>query len=164
MDHSGCRIVYQQSIPQALAGNVFMLVHEGQSSFYIQGSTDFVVVAHPKHEYATNSETVILERILETRASRRARDEHLRQGCDASFAAGVATGVHAVPEVPAVPPTASNVFDPEEKHEVKYGRTQFGLEVFCHNFPPPPPAGPTMDVDVVERTPPWDIGCHPLGR
>ena len=130
-----------------------MFLHNGpgQSSFYIQASTDFVVVAHPKHDHTTNSETVLLERILESRSSRRARDEHLRQASDATFNAGV----HAVPAVSAVPPTASNNFDPEEKQEVKYGRTQYGLQVVCHNFPPPPLAGPTMDVDVVERTPPF---------
>ena len=144
-----------------------MLLHDGQTSFYVQGSTDFVVVAHPKYDYGTNSETVVLERLLETRASRRARDEHLRQSTGQVHAASYP--VHAVPggafAAPDGSPTASNNFDPEEKQEIKYGRTQYGLEVLCHDFPPHPLAGPTRDVDVVERTPPWGIGWVglPLG-
>ena len=146
----------QQSIPKALAGNVFTLLHNGETSFYVQASTDFVVVAHPKHDYATNSATVLLERILEARSSRVARDEHRRQ-----HTAAVHSAVHAVHAVPAVTPTASNHFDPEEKQEIRYGRTQYGLEVLCHYFPPPPLAGYTRDVDVVGRTPP--LGWPPLG-
>ena len=135
-----------------------MFLHNDATSFYIQGSTDFVVVAHPKHDYATNSETVLLERILEGRNSKVARDEHHRQ----STGAMQHNAVRAVPAVPDSPsPTASNTFDPEEKHEIRYGRTQYGLEVLCHYFPPPPLAGHTRDVDVVGRTPP--LGWPPLG-
>ena len=38
---------------------MFMLLHDGQTSFYIQGSTDFVVVAHPKYDYHSSSDTVV---------------------------------------------------------------------------------------------------------
>ena len=128
-----------------------MLLHNDESSFYIQGSTDFVVVAHPKHDHATNSKTVILERILEARASRASRDAHYAQ-----MQAATHSAVPAVPAVPGVPAVfaASNNFDPEEKQEIRFGRTQYGLEVLCHDFHQPPLAGPTRDVDVEERTPP----------
>ena len=140
---------------------MFMFLHDGQTSFYIQGSTDFVVVAHPKYDVHSSSETVILERVLESRASKLARDEHLRQSTGNVHAASV----HAVHAAPDRTPAASNNFDPQEKQEVKFGRTQHGLQVLCHDFPPHPLAGPTRDVDVVERTPPWGIGWVglPLG-
>ena len=151
----------QQSLPKALAADMFSLVHKDKMSFYFQGSTDFLVAAKPTYENDTDSEKVQLERILESHESRQRRNAHQAQTSDVLFTAGA----HAVPAVPAVQsPTASNVFDPAEKQHITYSMGRHGLEVFFHHFPPPPPAGPTMDVDVVEGTPPWDIGCHPLGR
>ena len=147
---------------------MFMFLHDGQTSFYIQASTDFVVVAQPKYDVHSNSETVILERVLESRASKLARDEHLRQSTGNVHAASV-HAVHAVGggvfAAPDGAPTASNNFDPDEKQEVRFCRTQYGLQVLCHDFPPHPLAGPTRDVDVVERTAPWGIGWVglPLG-
>ena len=49
----------QQSLPKALAADMFSLVHkEGNMSFYFQGSTDFLVVAKEKYENNTVSESV----------------------------------------------------------------------------------------------------------
>ena len=109
---------------------MFMLLHDADASFYVQASTDFVVLAHPKFDSNTNSTTVILERILEARASKNARDEFHRT----SYATAA---VGAVPAVPAVP-SGSNYFDPEEKQDIRYGRTQYGLEVRCQDPYPTP--------------------------
>ena len=109
---------------------MFMLLHDSGTSFYVQASTDFVVLAHPKFDSVTNSTTVILERILEARASKNARDEFQRT----SYAAVAVSAVGAVPAVPS----GTNHFDPEEKQDIRYGRTQYGLEVRCHDPYPAP--------------------------
>ena len=103
-----------------------MLLHNGETTFYMQASTDFIIAAHP-------SVDILLERILESRNGRMARDAWERERSDAILA------VPGVPAVPghghAVPAVASNVFDPEEKHEVKYDRTAHGLQVHCCRVP-----------------------------
>ena len=109
---------------------MFMLLHDGQTSFYVQASTDFVAVAHPKYDANTGTDTVILERILEYRASKEAREQHHKETTQ-----GTHSAVHAVPAVSASPPTASNTFDVEEKQDIRFGRTQWGLEVLRHASP-----------------------------
>lgn len=110
---------------------MFMLLHDAGTSFYMQASTDFIVLAHPKFDSVSNSTTVILERILEARASKTARDEFHRTSSSAAAAA-----VSAVGAAPAV--SGTNYFDPEEKQEIRFGRTQYGLEVRCHDPYPSP--------------------------
>ena len=76
-----------------------MLVHEGASTSYMQGSTDFLIVAHAVYEQSVLSQTVKLERILE-----RPADSQLRR-------------------------SGSTVASPQEKHDVRFGRTEWELEV-----------------------------------
>ena len=102
------------------------MIHEDDTSFYMQGSTDFVICAHRPND-------VLLEKILETTNSKIARDAWQRERNHAALAV---PAVNAVPDaVPAVPAAGSNYFDPDEKQQVLYQRTVWGLEVKCGRVP-----------------------------
>ena len=102
------------------------MIHEDDTSFYVQGSTDFVICAHRPND-------VLLEKILETANSKLGRDAWQRERNHAALAV---PDVNAVPgAVPAVPAVASNYFDTDEKQQVQYQRTQWGLEVKCGRVP-----------------------------
>ena len=116
-------------VQKALAGDMHMMLHNSQSTFYMQASTDFVVVVHPIQS------DVILERILESSSSKTARNLHHQASVPAVHAG------YAVPTSGASIPGASNVYDVAEKHDIRFGRGQWGLEAWPAMSPPPLSSG-----------------------
>ena len=112
-------------VQKALAGDMHIMLHNNQSTFYVQASTDFVVVVHPAQS------DVILERILESSSSKTARSLHHQASVPAVHAG------YAVPTSGASIPGASNVYDVSEKHDIRFGRGQWGLEAWPAMSPPP---------------------------